>query len=244
MTGMHAALDHVIVPIVIAWSVIEWLWSYPRFVRAIRPGVPGARRSHYWSILVPEWLITAGLLVLWVIYRRPWSALLLGSSTPWRLGIGLAIAALVVTLLGARRRAILARPELLEVVRRKVAQLEPLLPHSADECRLWVALAVTAGVCEELIFRGFMMWYFWAWTGPSLALVISSAIFGFGHIYLGLPQVPKTAAVGAVLAAIVLLTGSLWPAMIIHAAIDWTSGDLGFHTFPAATPNTSGAAKA
>jgi len=42
-----------------------------------------------------------------------------------------------------------------------------------------------------------MMWYFWVWTGPSLVLAISSAIFGFGHIYLGLPQVLRTAAVGA-----------------------------------------------
>jgi len=59
-------------------------------------------------------------------------------------------------------------------------------------------------------------------------VLISSAIFGFGHIYLGLIQVPRTAALGVIFALIVLASGSLWPAIILHAALDLNSGDLGF----------------
>lgn len=244
MNGSHVAVDHVFVPILIAWSVADWLWFYPAFVRRIAAGVRGARKQLYWSILAPEWALTATILWLWRAQGRAWPALFLSGATPWRLGVGLALAALLLGLLWTQRRAIFARPELLQVVRRKIAHGEALLPHTEDERGWFAALAVTAGVCEELIFRGFVMWYFSVWTGPILALVISSAIFGLGHIYLGLGQVPKTGAVGAALGGVVLLAGSLWPAMIIHAAIDLNSGDLGFHAFSAgdAAPEPPGAA--
>jgi len=44
--------------------------------------------------------------------------------------------------------------------------------------------AFTAGVCEETLFRGFMLHYLhvFPWTlNLSLALLISSVIFGFNH---------------------------------------------------------------
>ena len=64
--------------------------------------------------------------------------------------------------------------------------------------------------------------------GVVWAVIVASILFGLGHVYLGLVQVPKTAIIGLLLAIVVALTGSLWPAMLLHAAIDWNSGELGF----------------
>lgn len=231
MSYAHVAPDHVFVPILIAWSVIDWLWIYPRFVRAIAAGVPGARKRLYWSILVMEWALTGGVLGLWVWQRRAWGGLFLGPTTGVRFVASVSLVVAFLVVLWSQRRAILRRPKLMEVVRRKIAHGEPLLPHKRDERAMFAVLSVTAGVCEEILFRGFVVWYFAGWTGPIVALGISSVIFGFGHIYQGTAQVPKTGALGAVLGVIVLLTGSLWPAIILHAAIDMNSGDLGYRAF-------------
>jgi len=74
-----------------------------------------------------------------------------------------------------------------------------------------------------------MVWYLGIWMGPIAAVILSSILFGFGHIYMGVAQVPRTATVGLVFALVAFASGSLWPAILLHAAIDWNSGELGFH---------------
>jgi hypothetical protein len=45
---------------------------------------------------------------------------------------------------------------------------------------------------------------------------------------MGWAQAPKTALVGLILAFIALSSASLLPAMLLHAALDWNSGELGY----------------
>ena len=207
MAGAHVALDHVLfVLIVLVWPVAEWLFYYPRSVRAIKSGVARARGRLYRNILLPEWGFTACVIALWAAQGRSWSALRLGAGTPLRLGIGFAIAGLFLGLVWAQRRALLARPEGLELVRRKIEHADALMPHTVGERRTFAAVAITAGICEECLFRGFVMRYFasWfaeGWVGVVLAVVITSVLFGFAHIYLGAQDVLTTGIGGAVLCA-------------------------------------------
>jgi hypothetical protein len=113
-------------------------------------------------------------------------------------------------------------------VRPKLAYAEPLLPHTPEERRLFWLVSVTAGACEELFYRGFLIWFLMAWMRPLMAVLVSSAIFGLGHIYMGWAQAPKTALLGLLLAFVALSSASLWPAMLLHAVIDWNSGELGY----------------
>jgi membrane protease YdiL (CAAX protease family) len=54
------------------------------------------------------------------------------------------------------------------------------------ESLLWIALAVTAGICEETIFRGYLQRQFVAWTRSApIGVLLSAALFGAGHIYQG-----------------------------------------------------------
>jgi uncharacterized protein len=78
------------------------------------------------------------------------------------------------------------------------------------------------------------MWYLAIWITIIPAALVSSILFGFAHIYIGIPHVIRTVIVGAVFAVVVLGTGSLWPAIVLHAAIDLFSGDLVYHTLHAA----------
>lgn len=228
--GPQVPLDHVFfVVLALVSPLIDYFWLYPRLTRATAAGVPGARPRFYLAGALTQWGLTAGALALWASRGRPWAALGLGSGSPLRLGLGLALAAVVIGLLAAQRRALFARPERFELVLRQVGSAVPLLPHTVDERRGFTRLAITAGICEEVLYRGYVLWYAAVWTGPVAAVVISSILFGAAHLYLDGRSAIRAGIVGAVMAGLVLLSGSLWPAMILHAAVDINSGDLAFH---------------
>src|SRR5947208_2189146 len=95
-----------------------------------------------------------------------------------------------------------------------------LLPRSAAERRMFALLALTAGVCEEVLYRGFGLAAL-RWAAPGLGhpalIAITAAAFGLAHLYQGPPGVVMTGLVGAYLAWIAIATGSLVPVMVLHA---------------------------
>ncbi len=96
-------------------------------------------------------------------------------------------------------------------------------PATRTERRWWVFVAITAGVCEEILFRGFMLHYMhvFPWTlSLTLALLISQVVFGFNHAYQGAGGIAGTAIVGSLLALLFLLTGNLLLPIILHGAMD------------------------
>ncbi len=56
------------------------------------------------------------------------------------------------------------------------------------------------------------------------AAVLSSCVFGLLHAYQGALGVVRTCLLGLCLAASFILSGSLWPAIIAHAAVDLIGG--------------------
>ncbi|HLG97560.1 MAG TPA: CPBP family intramembrane glutamic endopeptidase [Bryobacteraceae bacterium] len=225
------ALDHVLFAAICAGlPLLDWLWMYPRFVRATAERRPGARERGYAITMLSSWGLMACVLALWIALGRPLDTLRLGIGYPMRGGIGLALAALYALLAWAQKRAVLKQPDAAELVRRQLGKAEALMPRSAREYRLFMLVAITAGICEEILFRGFVMWYLTVWTSAIPAALISSVLFGLAHTYIGIPHVIRSAIVGAVLAALVLGTGSLWAAMALHAVIDLSSGDLVYRT--------------
>jgi membrane protease YdiL (CAAX protease family) len=237
MNAAHGIFDDIFFALLLAIPLIEWKRTWPRYLARLKTGAPGVRRGFYRTLIAEEWIASACLLGWWALRARPWSRLLLaGTATPLSMGIppplrpwaGLALVVLLAGFLILQKKAILARPEAMERIRPKLAYAEPLLPHTAEERRLFWLVSLTAGACEEIFFRGFLIWYLMAWMGPLMAVLLSSALFGAGHIYMGWAQAPKTALLGLILAFIALGSASLLPAMLLHAALDWNSGELGY----------------
>ncbi|HEX4965846.1 MAG TPA: CPBP family intramembrane glutamic endopeptidase [Thermoanaerobaculia bacterium] len=227
--GSHVALDHVLVFVIgVVSPLLDCLWFFPRFQRATAAGVPGARARFYLAGILVSWALTGCVVAAWAANGRPWAGLGLGVSTPLRLAIGLALALAYIGLMGRQRRAILSKPERLDRLYSRMGEGGLLLPRTLGEAWGFRALSVTAGICEEVIFRGFVLWYVSVWAGTAVAVVISSIVFGFAHLYMGRSHVTRTAIVGFIFALIVLAAGSLWPAMLLHAVMDLVAGDLGY----------------
>lgn len=96
-------------------------------------------------------------------------------------------------------------------------------PATWTERRWWVFVCITAGVCEETLFRGFMLHYLhvFPWTlNLTLSLLISSVIFGFNHLYGGAGGVVGSAVGGFLFGLLFLLTGNLLLSIIFHGLID------------------------
>jgi membrane protease YdiL (CAAX protease family) len=96
-----------------------------------------------------------------------------------------------------------------------------MLPHGAAEKTLWVALSVTAGICEETIFRGYLQRQFMALTKSAPAgILLSAAAFGAAHAYQGFRFVILISLFGAMFGILAYWRGSVRPGMIAHALQD------------------------
>lgn len=87
------------------------------------------------------------------------------------------------------------------------------------EPSIWSFLIIGpfTGLHEEVFFRGFILTRMVAlFRSKIAAVIVSSVLFGLPHIYQGLSGVCQTTAIGLVLATLVMLTRSLWPAIIVH----------------------------
>jgi uncharacterized protein len=110
-------------------------------------------------------------------------------------------------------------PELL----RKLANR--LLPVNFLEYLVYSALAITAGVCEEFVYRGFAISAFSKVGLPLwLVVIISSILFGLAHAYQGRAGIVSTGIFGVLLAIGRLGFGSLVPVMMWHAGLDLAAG--------------------
>ena len=108
------------------------------------------------------------------------------------------------------------------------AVAERILPQSAVELLPYFALAITAGLCEEFLYRGFAMAALSsAGLRASLVVLVSSLLFGLAHSYQGKGGMVTTFVVGLVLGVSRLTYHSLVPAVFWHGAVDLVAGVAG-----------------
>jgi uncharacterized protein len=114
--------------------------------------------------------------------------------------------------------------------RKKVAQalrtMRFMLPVSAKERQYWILLSLSAGVCEELLYRGFLMHYLSGLLAGGVALgvlgawLVSSMLFGLAHVYQGVAGIIRSALTGLLLGLVMILTGQLILPILLHALFD------------------------
>jgi len=103
-----------------------------------------------------------------------------------------------------------------------------ILPHSKNELIVFLCLAVTAGLCEEFLYRGFAMLVFLRMDWPSwLVVLASAALFGLAHLYQGRGGLIGTMLLGLVFGMLRIVTGSLLLPIVCHTAVDIAAATAG-----------------
>jgi hypothetical protein len=107
------------------------------------------------------------------------------------------------------------------------ASIQTLLPRRALEILLWIAVSISAGICEEFVFRGYFQKQFEAFTHRWIALFLQSLLFGISHGYQGIEACVRIAIYGSLYGLLALWRRSLRPGMMAHAWSDILSGIFG-----------------
>ncbi|HMC57440.1 MAG TPA: type II CAAX endopeptidase family protein [Gemmatimonadaceae bacterium] len=215
--------------LIVLTAVFEHYWFWPRFKAGVASGAPNARVDGYRRGIIGQWLFTVIAAGMWVGYRRPASALRLTLPSTWHIVTGAVLVAVTLAL-GYYQLASVRRlaPERRVAVRPRLGAIAFLIPHTPREHRWFLGLSLTAGFCEEFLYRGYLTWFLSPWLGAPLAMLVVVIAFGFGHAYQGRRGAIRATIAGAVMGGVVLATNWLVPAMIIHALVDASSGTAGY----------------
>lgn len=227
-------LSGVFLVILIIVPLLSW-WSARKHSVDVVDQLRQRRLQFYALSALTQWTLT-GLSVL-VIWHDGQTVADIGLH-PWRswmatVSLGLRLTAVLAAIVGAilwlqRKRHWLETHILMAI-----------LPGTRTEKGAFVALAATAGFCEEMLYRGFVITRLLRVTDHTPSAVIMAVIvFSLGHGYQGLIGLWRASLLGAVLAVTFVLTGSLIPGMISHFLFDALAGcwgrkllgNQGFHT--------------
>ena len=188
---------------------------------------PAERLSLYWSTIAFQWV--AVVVVAWRAWAHGLTAQQLGLVMPrqfWLTLITVCGAVLIVTLqwLNLRRMGRSTSP-----LRGPLQALaERILPRSTRELVPFLALAVTAGLCEEFLYRGFAMAVIARAGLPTgLVILVSSVLFGLAHLYQGRAGFVSTMVLGLLFGFSRAALGSLIPVIVWHAGVDVVAGIAG-----------------
>jgi len=227
--NLATLLDPLALAILLVMTVLfPWLavMDHCRLLRRTADGLPAAKLLHYRWIIAWEWGAVALFLVLWFLAGRQIGPLGLvpdPAGLQWiAVAFGFVLAAIMVMqLMGIRRN-----PKSLAGMRDKFDDLAAMVPGDPGEQRAFDRLSITSGICEEVLYRGFLLAILAAAVGTWPAVLLSSVIFGLGHLYQGRLGFLKTTAVGLALALLTVFSGSLITAVLVHIVMDLTSGRL------------------
>lgn len=100
-----------------------------------------------------------------------------------------------------------------------------VFPHGVMQVGLWILMAVSSGISEEITFRGYFLRQFSAWTGSAtLGIILQAVLFGIGHAYLGVRQSLLIVVSGVLLGIFAIKLRNLRPLIITHAWADVFGG--------------------
>jgi membrane protease YdiL (CAAX protease family) len=208
-------------------------WYGMRRLKAAPAGEVAALRPRLWRrAILSQWVLVALVLALWLATHRSLATLgLVLKPTGGLAGVMVGFVTIVVIVL--RQRGIVDTDESIRArIRERLEPVERLMPRQGSDFRLFTALACTAGLCEEFLFRGYLMWVAGLLLPFPVAPAAQALVFGLCHAYQGWRGIVLTTFAGAFLTAVVLVSGSIWPAILIHALMDLHAGDLARRVFP------------
>jgi len=195
-------------------------------IRAQNPAAQGNHRVHgYLLTMAFEWLMVAFIA---------WGARFGGASLRTLAGAFTPTGRSVLRDLGIAIAYLLVAQVVLGIVTAVTGHfihsdvnkvLQNMLPHTGLEAAVYLLLALTAGICEEMIFRGYMQHQFTVWTGSAaVGVALQGILFGIAHAYMGSGMVMVIGVFGCIFGLLTWWRKSLRPGIMAHFLQDAIGG--------------------
>jgi len=220
--------DHLLSLFLVVLSPAWVAWDRPRFARRVAADPVNARTKEYIWHIASQWALTLGLIAAWWWAGRPMrdiGVLLPETASAW--WWSLLIAGAGIALFCQQAFSVLRSPDAQAKVRTHIESqpgVRTAMPSTPREARVFIGIAISAGICEEILYRGYLLWYFQSLVPVGVAIAAAIVAFGVGHAYQGVQGIIGTGIAGAIAMAVYLLTGSLLAPMVLHAGLDLVNG--------------------
>jgi membrane protease YdiL (CAAX protease family) len=215
-----AFLSFILMQLMAAFTVLVEPILRTNFYRMLKKQLnidPTARLLFYRTQVLWEWSWVVVLVLIVIPIPEPlkWLGLIVPNQFGWIILLALLIG-VVLSIILLRRN-----PNAMAAMQRSLESSSILLPATPSERKWFAVTAITAGICEELLYRGFLMSYL-PTIFPMIARqfivisILSGIIYGLSRAYLGMKGIAQTALTGFSFAIVYFLSGSLLPAMVFH----------------------------
>ena len=224
-------LDHLFALIFLVGFPVWGAWNstarnIARLARRIAAD-PNARTNEYLWTIATEWGLTLALLAWWQWAARPLPALGVilpeGTGAWWTL----LVCTVGIGFYAQQARTVAASPDAQATLRKQIESqpnVRMILPATVREARVFTGVSITAGICEELLYRGYLLWYLQSLGLGRGAVVVAVVAFGLTHAFQGIRGIVGTGVMGAVFLGVYQLTGSLVAPIVLHATVDLANG--------------------
>lgn len=218
-------VDHILILLLFVVQPIYGAFEARSYKAQAKAGQPFNRVRFYRQTALLEWIFLAALFAAWFTFGRP--IVDLGFATAGGTGFW-GGAALLILLTGillntwriAKRTNDADKAKQVELL----GEVVQYLPHTIRELHNFFGVSITAGFVEEIVYRGFVLWYLAHVMPLWVAVAVSSVAFGLAHSYQGANGALRTGLIGLAFGIFYVVTGSIWLPIIAHVLLDVLQG--------------------
>jgi membrane protease YdiL (CAAX protease family) len=216
--------DHVFAAIVfLIYPAYSW-FTIKKTLADIKAGGETAKISAYKEV-IGTWIIFAIVVVaLWVWQQRDFADIGFRDPELLRTTIGIIVSIAFIAMIVIPIRRMSLSSDGPEVFTQQIGELGLILPQTKKEESWFKLVSTNAGITEEFIFRGYLIWYLLHFLPMAGAATVAVLLFGFAHAYQGLKQLPGIILVSAVATGLYVYTESLLVPMLFHVFLDALQG--------------------
>lgn len=226
-------ISYLLLVFLIVYTPVYGYISYQRLKKDVQTK-PGTRVKYYYRILLEVWIPTLIIIVLTgvsslTLYDIGIRKIAIENQWVSYLAFALFTLHLVSLIYHSYKMKYNAKYKEKICASGQFAHIKEMLPVTLKEQKIWNIVSISAGISEEILYRGFLL-FFLEYVFPSfsvwIVLIFSAIIFGLGHTYQGLSGVIKTSLIGLYFGFLYLGFGSILPIMLLHTFVDYISKDV------------------
>jgi membrane protease YdiL (CAAX protease family) len=216
--------DHAFALIVFLGYPLYSLLTMRGEIQDIQKRGEPARLSIYREIILTWLFFAICLIAIWASLDRDWTDLGIRAIDVVPLSISIAISIVFISIFIIPLRNLARHPKRFEGLESQIGDYVELMPRSRKEESWFTGVSVNAGLSEELIFRGYLIWYLNNFVPLYWAAGIAVVVFAFAHSYQGLKQIPAILLISAVVVSLFVYSGSLLIPVLFHIVLDVLQG--------------------